>query len=125
MNARELLKQSQHIAVVGVSDDVNKYGYKIYKRLLDLNYNVVGISPKYQTLCQKTVYSSLLDVPHPIDLVVFVVRKEFVYDYLPQMQQLHIPYAWMQPNTYDEQLLNTIQSSNITPICACVLVETM
>ena len=40
------------------------------------------------------------------------------------MTGLGIHYAWMQPHTYDNELLEYMKSVGITPILACSLVET-
>ena len=40
------------------------------------------------------------------------------------MSGIGIRYAWMQPGTYDDQLLQYMQDQGITPIPACILVET-
>ena len=39
------------------------------------------------------------------------------------MTALGIHYAWMQPNTYDDELLAYIKNVGITPITACILIE--
>ena len=40
------------------------------------------------------------------------------------MSALGIRYAWMQPNNYDYQLLDYMRNQGITPIIACILIET-
>lgn len=124
MNPKDILEKYYHFAVVGVTPNQEKYGYKIFKRLLEKGYQAYGVSPKYQTIEDYAIYPSLEAIDHPIDVVVFVVNKNFAYDYVDEMSAIGVRYAWMQPGTYDDQLLQYMKDQGITPILACILVET-
>lgn len=124
MKPKDILNKYYHFAVLGVSQNKDKFGYKILKRLIDRNYDVYGISPIYDKVDDIPLYNSLESVQGPIDVVVFVVNKKYAYDYVDEMTSLGIRYAWMQPHTYDDQLLKYMKSVGITPILACILVET-
>lgn len=124
MEPQEILKKFKHFAVLGVTSNTDKFGYKIFKRLIDKQYDVYGVSPIYDTVDHYKMYSSLTKIQKPIDVVVFVVNKKYAYDYVDQMHTLGIRYAWMQPNTYDEDLIEYMKLQGIEPIFACVLVET-
>lgn len=124
MNPKDILNKYYHFAVIGVSQNKDKYGYKIYQRLKERGYNVYGISPVYNEVDGDHMYQTLESVEKPIDVVVFVVNKKYAYDYIDEMTGLGIHYAWMQPNTYDDELLKYMKNVGITPILACVLVET-
>lgn len=124
MNPKDILNKYYHFAVLGVSQNKSKYGYKIFKRLQDRNYDVYGISPIYDEVDGISLYKSLESINAPIDIVVFVVNKKYAYDYIDEMTSLGIRYAWMQPETYDDKLLEYMKSVGITPILACILIET-
>lgn len=124
MNPKDILQKYYHFAVVGVSPNKEKFSYKIFQRLTDRGYDVYGVSPIYDQVDEYTLYSSLEDIQGPIDVVVFVVKKEHAYSYVDEMSAIGIHYAWMQPNTYDDELLEYMKDSGITPILACILVET-
>lgn len=124
MKPKDILNKYYHFAVLGVSQNKDKFGYKILKRLIDRNYDVYGISPIYDKVDDIPLYNSLESVQGPIDVVVFVVNKKYAYDYVDEMTSLGIRYAWMQPHTYDDELLKYMKSVGITPILACILVET-
>lgn len=121
MNTHDILIKSKGIAVIGVSEDSNKYGYKIFKALLDAQFNVYGISDRYTSLEGITLYSSLKDIPDHIDLVVFVISRKYALPYINEMRELNIKSAWMQPGTYDDELLSLMEDLNI--IRDCVLIQ--
>lgn len=124
MNPKDILNKYYHFAVIGVSPNKEKFGYKIFERLKERGYDTYGVSPLYDQVDDNPLYSSLEDIEHPIDVVVFVTKKEHAYDYVDEMTGLGIHYAWMQPHTYDDELLDYMKSVGITPILACILVET-
>lgn len=124
MNPKDILNKYYHFAVIGVSPNKEKYGYKVFQRLKACGYDTYGVSPLYDQVDNNQLYSSLEDIKHPIDVVVFVTKKEHAYNYVDEMTGLGIHYAWMQPHTYDDTLLDYMKSVGITPILACVLVET-
>jgi len=47
MTPKQLLSLYKNFAVIGVTNDTTKFGYKIYKRLKEKGFNTFGISPKY------------------------------------------------------------------------------
>lgn len=124
MEPKEILSRYYNYAVIGVSQNKDKFGYKIFKRLINKGYNVYGITPLYQEVDGIPLYSKLEKVEQPIDVVVFVIKKDYAYDYVEEMTELGIRYAWMQPDTYDDKLIEYIESVGIIPIKACILVET-
>ena len=101
MNPKEILNKYYHFA-----------GYDVY-----------GVSPIYDKIEDDIIYSSLEAIEAPIDVVVFVIKKEYAISYIDEMTALGIHYAWMQPNTYDDELLAYIKNVGITPITACILIE--
>lgn len=124
MNPKEILEKYYHFAIIGVTPNQEKYGYKIFKRLLEKGYQVYGVSPKYDEIDGHAVYRSLEDINHPIDVVVFVVNRNLAYPYVDEMSGLGVHYAWLQPNTYDDELLQYMENMGILPIRACILIET-
>jgi len=123
MNSTEILRKYKSFAVIGVTTNTEKYGYKVYQKLKELNKIVYGISPIYSDIDGDPTYPSLESVGKPIDIAVFIVNKKFGLSYLEEVQDLGIKYAWMQPGTYDEDFLGIIKDKGITPIPDCVLIQ--
>lgn len=124
MNVQEILGTYKNYAVIGVTNDPEKYGYKIFKRLLDLGYTTYGVSPKYQNVLQQELYSNLLSINKKIDVVVFVVSPKYGLEYIEQCKQLGIQHLWLQPGTYDETFLKTIKENQMNSYQNCILIET-
>ena len=114
MTPKELLTIYKNFAVIGVTPDKSKYGYKIYKRLKEKGYHTFGVSPKYQEIDGNKMYENLDVIPSPIDVVVFVINPKYAKEYIGQMRTIGIGYAWMQPGTYNDEILDLMQSHGIT-----------
>lgn len=124
MNVQEILHAYKNFVVIGVTSDPNKYGYKIFKRLLDLGYTTYGVSPKYQNVLQQELYLDLLSIDKEIDVVIFVVSPKYGLEYVKQCKQLGIQHLWLQPGTYDEEILKIIKDNHMSNYQHCILVET-
>lgn len=109
-------------AVVGATQDVEKFGYKIYKRLKDKGYNVYPISPKYDTIDGDKVYKSLGDLPEKPEVVDFVVNPKVGFKIIEQCHELGIKNVWLQPGTVSEEILEFAKNNEINVAQACVLV---
>lgn len=124
MNGEQYLMTKPRIAVIGVTENQDKYGFKIFKRLLDLDYEVYGISPIYKEVLGQTLYPSLLEINNEIDLVIFVVSPKYGKDYLNQVITKKIRNVWFQPGTFDDSFSTIIKENNIQYFRDCVLLCT-
>lgn len=121
MEPLALLKKVKHVAVIGLSNNEEKYSYKIYQRLKSYDYDVYGVSLHLTTLGEDVVYQSLEAIGQPIDLVVFVVSPKVGYHYLDACAKLGIKHVWLQPGTYDEAFLEYARQLGLVTTCSCVL----
>ena len=124
MKAKEVLNIYRNYAVIGVSENKEKFGYRIYQRLKERGYQVYGVSPIYQSIDDDKLYPNLESIPAPIDVVVFVVSPKHVLYYVDEMRNIGIGYAWMQPGTYTDDIIEYIESHGIKAIKDCILIQT-
>ena len=92
-------------AVVGVTPNKEKYGYKIWKKLLDHGYETYRINPKYDYIQEEKIYTSLKEVPKKIDVIDLVVPSKVSLKTLEEAKELDIDYMWFQPGTYDDKVI--------------------
>lgn len=92
-------------AVVGATPNREKYGYKIWKKLLDHGYETYGINPKYDYIQEEKIYTSLKEVPKKIDVIDLVVPPKVSLKTLEEAKELDIDYIWFQPGTYDDKVI--------------------
>jgi len=76
----EMLSDPQSVAVIGASRDERKLGYGVLSNIIRYGYQgrVYPINPKADEILGLRCYSSVLDVPDPIDLAVVVIPSKYV-----------------------------------------------
>ena len=112
-------------AVVGVSENKNKFGYKIYCFLRDnTNFLVYPVNPRVAQIDGRRCYSSLSDIPEKPDVVNFVVPPGIVSKVAREGMALGINYYWLQPGSEDEETITWLKNKGATVISnACVMRE--
>jgi predicted CoA-binding protein len=88
--------------VVGVNEDPERWGNKIFRSLLGAGYDVHGVNVRGGTVAGRTIAHSLADVPVPAtdraDAVVdFVVHPKVVETAIQEAHRLGYRRFWMQP----------------------------
>ncbi|GFN35938.1 CoA-binding protein [Tepidimicrobium xylanilyticum] len=93
-------------AVVGVTPNEEKFGYKIWKILLDNGYETYGVNPNYDYIHNKKIYPTLKDVPTNIEVVDLVVSPKVSLNVIDEAKELGIEYLWFQPGTFDQEVID-------------------
>ncbi|WP_246179347.1 CoA-binding protein [Microvirga thermotolerans] len=75
---RGILQGVKTIALVGASSNPARPSWIVMKYLLERGYDVVPVNPGLagQELLGKTVYASLREIPHPVDMVEIFRNSE-------------------------------------------------
>jgi len=102
---KEKMMNSKVWAVVGVTGNKDKYGYKIWKILMDHEYETYGVSPNYEELEGIKIYSALKDLPVKPDVVDMVVAPKISINILDEAKELGIKYIFFQPGTYNDEVV--------------------
>lgn len=89
-------------AVVGVSTDPNKFGYKIFRNLRNVGYIVYGVNPRGGYLEGQPLYRSLADLPERPAVVDLVVPPKVTEQIVQECAELGITRVWMQPGAESE-----------------------
>lgn len=111
-------------ALVGAHPNADKYGYKIFKKLLDHDYDVKAVNPVYDNIDGIKTYKSLKDIKTPITCVNVVVNPERALAVVKEAIDLGIQYIWFQPGAFNEAVIDYAENAGLHVVYhACVLVE--
>ena len=120
----EFLDKENVFAVVGVSKDKDKYGYKVFKHLLSEGFKVYGVNPKYEDIDGEKIYPSLVDIPEKVDVAVLIVPPKVSYKIIEQARSLGINKVWFQPGSESKEAIDLCSSYNIREVHnACIVVD--
>ena len=111
-------------AVVGASNDEEKYGFKVLKDLSDAQYKVIPINPKEDEIYNLKAYASLSAVVDKIDVLVCVVPPKITYDIVKEAYNLGIDKIWMQPGSESDSAIEFCDKNNMQCIHhMCIMVR--
>ncbi|HEC92217.1 MAG TPA: CoA-binding protein [Candidatus Atribacteria bacterium] len=109
----EFLRNKNIFAIVGVSRDKRKYGYKVYISIKKAGYKVYPINPNTNEILGDRCYHSIKDLPEKPDVVVTVVPPKITEQIVKQCKILKIDKIWMQPGSESEKSINFCKLNNI------------
>jgi uncharacterized protein len=101
-------------AVIGATDNTEKYGNRIFKNLKDRGYEVYPVNPKLEELDGIPVYHTLSDVPVKVDVVDFVVPPAVTIEILKECNKLGLKKIWLQPGSESEDAIKYCQDNDMT-----------
>lgn len=112
-------------AVVGVSENKNKYGNIIFRYLKNnSHYNLYPVNPKIKEIEGQPCYPSLSALPFKPDVVNLIVPPQVCREVVKEGIQLGIKHFWMQPGAEDKEAIEIIEREGLAVIHgACVMVE--
>jgi predicted CoA-binding protein len=108
-------------AVVGVTPDPKKFGFRIYKKLKEHGYTVYAVNPKYSEVGGDATYPDLRALPQKPQVVNFVVNPEIGIKILEACIELGILKIWLQPGTVSVEILKKAAENQIRVVQNCVL----
>jgi len=117
-------EKGKRIAVVGVSNNPDKWGYRIFRDLLNAGYPVEGINPSNGEILGKIIYRNLKMVSPVPEMVITVVPHPVTERVVEECNQLGIKEIWMQPGSESALAIEKAQSYGIkTTANACFMVK--
>lgn len=113
------------IAVIGVSKDESKYGFKVFKDLTSKNLRVYGVNPNADFVLNRKIYKKISEIPEKPDIVITVVPPKITEKVVDECKSLSINEIWMQPGSESEEAIKKAEKfgMNVT-YNMCIMLET-
>ena len=126
MVLKKLKEENASIALIGASNDKNKYGNKIYLDLRNKGYNVTPINPKEKTIEDDKAYTSIEEMEELPDIANFVVPPPVALKIAQHIVKLGIKHLWFQPGSESNELEEWLKNCEGIKylINSCIMVET-
>lgn len=109
--------------VVGATDKKEKFGYKIFKQLLEKGVELKGMHPKLKELEGKQVVQSLEEIKENIDTFVLIIAPEKSKPIIQEALAKGVKKFWFQPGAESEELQKMLFSYSDTEVStgSCIL----
>ena len=112
---REILQTSKNIAIVGLSNDINKPSHMVGQYLLDNGYNIIPIHPKHSEILGVKAYKSLQEVSVRIDILNIFRKSEAIFEIAQEVFSLENKpkCMWVQLGIKSKEALELLKDSEI------------
>ncbi|BAW17847.1 putative CoA-binding protein [Streptococcus intermedius] len=102
---KHYLKNSQVIAVVGLSDRVETVSNRVSMEMQKRGYRIVPVNPRAAggRILGETVYANLKDIPFSVDIVDVYRRSEFLPDVAHDFLEADAKIFWAQLGLVNEE----------------------
>ena len=108
-----MLDKAQVWAVVGLSGDRTKTAYNIAAALQQAGKKIVPIHPDAPTVLGEQGYTSLAEVPFPIDVVDVFRRSESAGQFADEAVAVGARGVWFQLGVIDEDALERTRAAGV------------
>jgi predicted CoA-binding protein len=112
----------QTVLILGASDNPARYSYMAMKMLQQSGHQVVLVSPRVKQIEGIAVYSSLGEVPCPVDTVTMYVGPEISTKAASALQALNPKRVIFNPGAENPGLAKLLEAGGVAVLEACTLV---
>ncbi|MCX6824717.1 MAG: CoA-binding protein [candidate division SR1 bacterium] len=119
-----MIDKKNFYTVIGASNNKEKYGYKVFKDLLDAGYKVTPVNPAEKEILGKKVFSTLSEIKENIDVAIFVTQPTITEKILEEVKKLGIKKVWLQPGSQSDIAISFCKNNTIECIHdACIMIQ--
>jgi predicted CoA-binding protein len=127
MSSQEKIQKflaGKRFAVVGASQDREKYGNKVLRVYQQNNIEAVPVNPTAKEIEGVAAYPDLASIPGPVDGVSIITRPAVTEQVVQDAVKRGIKHIWMQPGAESERAVALAEKSGANVIAGgpCVLV---
>ena len=94
---RDILANTQTIAVVGFTDKTDRPNHTIPAYLQSAGYRIIPVNPKLTEALGEKAYASVSEIPETVDVVQIFRPSEAVPPYVEEAIAKGAKVVWMQP----------------------------
>jgi hypothetical protein len=118
----EVLRNGKIFAVVGATRNKDKYGYQIFRILIDYGYKAYAVNPNYDSIDEYPCFPSLADLPEKPDVAVTVVPPDVTEAIIDETHRLDISTVWMPPGSGSEAALRKCEECRLEHVNEACLI---
>lgn len=120
----QILKQNKVIAVVGLSNKVNRASHGVSQYMINHGYHIIPVNPNYKTILGLESYKHLGDIAQKVDIVNIFRRSSEVMPIVEQAIEISAKVIWMQLGVVDQQAAELASKAGLTVIMdKCIKIE--
>lgn len=120
----ELFLAGDVFAVAGASSNREKYGNKIFRRLIETGHRTHPLNPSSNQIEEHPAYARIGDLPEVPDSLSIVTPPAITRKVVADAVAAGVKVIWMQPGAEDDEASNAARAAGIKVIDdgSCLLV---
>ena len=113
------MPQAKSIAIIGASNNRNKFSNKAVRAYLQKGYKVYPVHPLLEIVEGVKAYKSVLDIPEDVEIASFYVPSSVGLKVLEETAQKGIKKIYLNPGAESNELVKKAKDLGIDVILAC------
>jgi uncharacterized protein len=110
---------SKRVAVIGASNNRNKFGNKALRAFAHQGYTVIPINPNDREVEGFRTYASVLDVPGDIDMATVYVPPHIGVGIMEQLARKGVSEVWLNPGADGDEVVARARALGLKTVQAC------
>ena len=124
LGLRKILKETNTIAMVGLSDKWHRPSNFAAKYLIDHEYEVIPVNPAYKEVLGQKCYKSLLDIDREVDVVDCFRKSEEIPGIAEQAIKIGAKVLWMQLGIENKEAMEIAEKAGLLVVMnRCMKIE--
>jgi uncharacterized protein len=120
----EIIKDARTIAVVGLSANPDRPSHDVASYLKRAGFTIIPVNPSLTEVLGEKCYSSLRDVPVPIDIVDCFRKREDIPPIVEEAIAAGAKCVWMQSGIANEAAAKRARDAGLSVVMdRCLKVE--
>jgi predicted CoA-binding protein len=107
------------VAIIGASNDRNKFGNKAVRAFARKGYRVCPVNPRVDEVEGLRAYRSILDIPSEVDVVSLYVPPSIGETLLEDIAKKRPKKLYVNPGAESDELVRLAESLGLRPLLAC------
>jgi len=121
---RRILHDYKRVAMVGLSADWYRPSNFAAKYLLDRDFEVIPVNPKYDEILGQKCYPDLKSIPTPVDIVDLFQRPDRIPPFVDQAIEIGAKVVWMQLGIVNEEAAQKARDAGLEVVMdRCMKIE--
>ena len=121
---RRILHDYKRVAMVGLSADWYRPSNFAAKYLLDRDFEVIPVNPKYDEILGQKCYPDLASIPGEVDIVDLFQRPDRIPPFVDQAIEIGAKVVWMQLGIVNEEAAQKARDAGLEVVMdRCLKIE--
>lgn len=116
------MEKSQRVAILGASDDPDRYSFKAFEMLKEHGHTPVPVSPKLKSLQDIPVVAHLSEIQGPIDTLTMYVNPQVSTALKKEILAVRPNRIIFNPGSENPELASELEKVGTQVVVACTLV---